>query len=486
MVSQTVTRKTPSLTVSAAAARIALLVLALLSCSSAANAPIEWRISVKVFVDRSDHRLCLLEPDDCGRPDCCYNTDQEIRDMFLGADSPLPFLNERGITIGQIDVLELHHDELPDVPEGLRPWFDHYCVEGTDDDGPCHPDDDDPCPGSGVCVERPVDHYCDNAGDDLGPCDPAAPEPCPDGGTCVEEPRRWYHAWVRKGHVTRTLRDYAHEDQLNRFCYDPEAVNVYLFPTYFGGRCACDPWDGPDPRAILVIGHGKNRTVMGLCHTQGCQCGDCVPNCDGGDRHGHACDVDADCPGGTCDVVKCVTEPGDDHMADTLPDLQCWEPNDIAQYSFGVDYDEATSSQQEQVDNVYYNVISYHGESPPRLTSDQFDRMMDVSGTTWFAITQRCTFFVDGDPDVPPTMIGHLNCSREGPRPNVDGDEYPDTKLDGSSVNPLSTVASALNEAGDGDIVMIRGGYYDEQLTIDQPVFLRASMGNAVIGMTGP
>ena len=173
-------------------------------------------------------------------------------------------------------------------------------------------------------------------------------------------------------------------------------------------------------------------------------------------------------------------------MADTLPDLQCWEPDDIARSSFGVDYDHATSSQQEQVDDVWYNVISYHGNSPPRLTSDQLDRMMDVSGTTWFSITERCTFFVDGNPDVPPILTGHMNCSRDRPRPDLDRNGYPDTQLDGSSRNPFSTVASALGEAGDGDIVMVRGGYYDEPLMIDQRVFLRASDGDAVIGMSAP
>jgi hypothetical protein len=313
----------------------------------------------------------------------------------------------------------------------------------------------------------------------------------------MEEPYRWYNGSVRRGHVTRTLRECVHADAAegedNRFRYDPEAVNVYLFPAYFGGRCECDSWGGPNPRAILTIGHGKNRTVpshelghfMGLCHTQGCECGNCdEPKCNGGENNGELCTDNSDCPGGTCTL--CQSDPGEDHMADTLPDLQCWEPDDIAEASFGVEYDHATSSQQEQVDDVWYNVISYHGQSPPRLTSDQLDRMMDVSGTTWFAIADRCTFFVDANPDVAPAVTGHVNCSRGGPRPDLDGNGYPDTQLDGSSVNPLPTVAGALNEAGEGDIVMVRGGYYDEQLTIDQPVFLRASKGDAVIGVTGP
>ncbi|UCC31341.1 MAG: hypothetical protein JSU86_03510 [Phycisphaerales bacterium] len=442
--------------------RIVLLVLALLSYPSAANAQIEWRVSVKIFLDESGARPCLLEPDDCNYDDCCYDTDEEIRDMFEGPGSPLAILNERGITIGEIEILELHPDALPPVPAELP--IGHYCREGADDDdGPCDPLADDPCWDSRVCVERPVDYYCDDAGHNLGPCDPADADPCPGGGTCVAESYHWYHVWFKAYGVHSVVRHYAKHD--HRFEYDSNAINFYLFPAKAGGRCACNPWVGPDPEAVITLGHGKNRTVpmhelghfMGLCHTQGCE-----------------------------DVECHIEPPGEDHMADTLPDRDCWDRDEIADHSFDVGYDQATSSQQEQVDDVWFNIMSYHWKEPPRLTSDQLDRMMDVSGTTWFPITERCTFFVDGTPDVPPILTGHINCSRDGPRPTLDGNRFPDTRLDGSSANPLSAVASALNEAGDGDIVMIRGGYYHEQLTIDQPVFLRASKGDAVIGMTRP
>jgi hypothetical protein len=375
----------------------------------------------------------------------------------------MDMLSERGIAIGDIDIVGLHPDDLPPVPDGLP--VSHYCDDAGDDDGPCDPAATYPCPDSGLCVERQVHYYCDDAGNDLGPCDPAATDPCPGGGTCVIDPRHWSHVWFKANGVSAIMRDYARD--YPELQYDSRAVNFYLFPASAGGSCACHSWTGPNPEAVITLGHGKNPTVpmhelghfMGLCHTQGC-----------------------------VDVACNVEPPGDDYMADTLPDRDCWGPDDIADHSFDVDYDHATSSQQQQVDDVWFNIMSYHWQNPPRLTSDQLDRMMDVSGTTWFPIAERCTFFVDGDPDVPPILTGHMNCSREGPRPDLDGDAhgYPDTQLDGSSVRPLPTVAGALGEAGAGDILMIRGGYYDEPLTIDQPVYLRANQGNAVIGTAGP
>ena len=175
MPSQTVTRSTHRTIVSAAATRIPLLVLALLLYPSVTNAQIEWRISVKVFLDEFGQRLCLLEPDDCGYADCCYDSDEEIREMFEGPDSTLAFFKERGITFGEIEIVELEWGNLPEVPDGMDRYFGHYCREGADDDdGPCDPLADDPCWGSRVCVERPVDYYCDDDGHYLGPCDPNA------------------------------------------------------------------------------------------------------------------------------------------------------------------------------------------------------------------------------------------------------------------------------------------------------------------------
>jgi hypothetical protein len=68
-------------------------------------------------------------------------------------------------------------------------------------------------------------------------------------------------------------------------------------------------------------------------------------------------------------------------------------------------------------------------------------------------------------------------CAGPGPRPRPD--------LDGNSARPYPTVAGALEQASWGDVLLIRGGSFDESLIIQENVTLRASRGNAVIGSPG-
>ena len=118
------------------------------------------------------------------------------------------------------------------------------------------------------------------------------------------------------------------------------------------------------------------------------------------------------------------------------------------------DYDELTPEEQEQVDLVFYNLMCYRYRRE-RLSPGQLDRMTDASNTTVNHVATGRTHFVDDDGD---------------------GENQ-----SGSSTEPYITVADGLEAAGSGDIVLIRAGTYDESLTIDQRVYLRASRGNAVI-----
>ena len=78
-----------------------------------------------------------------------------------------------------------------------------------------------------------------------------------------------------------------------------------------------------------------------LCHTQGCVCGPCDEAQIGG----------------------CHTQPADDWVEDTLPDLHCWSADDIAAHSFDRPYDELDDEERLSVDRAIYNVMSYHWDA---------------------------------------------------------------------------------------------------------------------------
>ena len=105
---------------------------------------------------------------------------------------------------------------------------------------------------------------------------------------------------------------------------------------------------------IHEIGHFFN-----LCHTHGC-----------------CCNV----------VCEDAVDParwsprGDDGLADTLPDLDCWGTNEVAQWSFSRDYGSLEDADKEQVDRTFLNIMSYHWyDRMERLTAyftaDQLARM---------------------------------------------------------------------------------------------------------------
>lgn len=169
---------------------------------------------------------------------------------------------------------------------------------------------------------------------------------------------------------------------------------------------------------------------------------------------------------GTSGTGNCSTVPGDDLVADTLPDLPWWSQDNIAQYSFQKAYAALTQAQMNQVDDVYFNVMSYHGYYPcghrqdtPRLTEGQLNHWAD--GTLLVqagaGIVSGVTRFVDRSA-------------------NPSG-------ATGLSTNPYSTVVAGVANANGtgGDIVLIRPGAYNETLTLAKPVTLRAPRGGGVV-----
>jgi hypothetical protein len=210
------------------------------------------------------------------------------------------------------------------------------------------------------------------------------------------------------------------------------AINIYVTAGICGGVCSFPGHDiiniggcsFSQDGAIQMheIGHHFN-----LCHTQGCPCAGCDSTKTG----------------------QCYTTPGDDEIADTLPDLQCWSRDQIAIFSFaGRTYSQLTASERERVDDVFLNIMSYHNPAS-RLTENQIDHWTDAANGVRLPVTSGRTWYVNAGGSVQ----GGLN-----------------------SANPAG-----------GDIVLIRPGAYNEHLTISQPVTLRATRaGPVTIGSPVP
>lgn len=221
--------------------------------------------------------------------------------------------------------------------------------------------------------------------------------------------------------------------------WNQNAVNIYINEANAGGICAF-----PNEQLLVIGGLVSDLGFLqlheighffDLCHTQGCPCGCCDPDLSG----------------------ECHTTPGNDGISDTLPDLACWDRDDIAQNSYGANYSQLTSSQRVEVDNVFLNIMSYHssscGQNAPvaRLTENQLDRWSDVASATRVSVRDGRTIFVQAGAG------GSQN---------------------GRSTNPFDLVSEGRNAAnGGGDIVMIRNGTYPENLTFSAPVTLRTPRG---------
>lgn len=263
------------------------------------------------------------------------------------------------------------------------------------------------------------------------------------GGLNDTGPSQWYNTNffnANNGSAWKDQMEAAAIADPSAYAWRSNAINIYFTNGICGGICSfpseddniiiiggCSVANGP--LQMHEIGHYYDR-----CHTQGCFCGSCQPPQTG----------------------MCHTTPGDDEISDTLPDLHCWDQNDIADGSYGCNYAACTGFQQNQVDNVFFNVMSYHANRA-RLTELQLDGWADWSNFTRIVAADGMTRFI---------QVG----ARGG---------------FGSSVLPFGTVAlgvAAVNPAG-GDILMLRPGAFDETLTIDTPLTLRAPRtGSAIIG----
>jgi pregnancy-associated plasma protein-A len=163
------------------------------------------------------------------------------------------------------------------------------------------------------------------------------------------------------------------------------------------------------------------------------------------------------------DTSTCT--PGSSGLSDTLPDSTCWTTeNQMAEYQFGLPYGSLTPNEQTQVDNTFFNAMSYHDATTKntvesRRTELQLDVVADMANTYRSAFVSGRTIFVS-------------TSGSDAASPN-------------SSTSPYATVGKGLSVAnpGGGDIVLLQPGSYSALFTINQPVTLRATrVGPVTLG----
>jgi hypothetical protein len=231
--------------------------------------------------------------------------------------------------------------------------------------------------------------------------------------------------------------------------WDSSAVNIYI--VRFGGA----NWNVcsfPDEQIILVNGVAGYTNPSTVLHEIGHYFNLSHTFLDrlNLNSNGSACTNGCNCAqfiGG-----------GGDGCPDTILDHDCWDSqNDIALGNYGLTYANLNASQTLNVDNMWWNLMSYHNRqhATDRFTSDQLDRWTDSSNSDRPAVRTGRTRFVATTGNDAGT---------------------------GSSTSRYRTVAKGVAVVNDADdIVLLRAGTYTEPQTITKALTLRATRGNAVI-----
>jgi hypothetical protein len=245
----------------------------------------------------------------------------------------------------------------------------------------------------------------------------------------------WYSTEINS--ANKSALELAAKGAPSTYAWRTNAINIYINGDDGSAICSFPPGE-----EIIFVGQGLRLTTflheighfMDLCHTQGCPCG--------------SCDDDET---GTCHTI-----PGDDGIAETIPDLQCWNQNQIAQWTYGQNYASLTAAQQNKVDEVFFNIMSYHA-TRFRFSPDQLDRMICASNNVRDHVSNGETYFVGSQP----------------------GDE--------ECLEPTflkATFADAVTAASSGDIICMRGSQYPYTGTVNKSVMLRTSRGSSLLGVT--
>ena len=223
-----------------------------------------------------------------------------------------------------------------------------------------------------------------------------------------------------------------------RYAWNNDAINIYINQGTTGGFCSF-PDEG---RNIIIVGAVSATSGNTQLH-----------------EVGHYFNL---------------SHTHSDDLADTLNDNPSWNEDNIAQNAFSKNYNQLSAGQQQQVDSVILNLMSYHGtvgnqapiynlgQTQSVLTEQQLDRWTDAANGARRRVCDGTTVFAQTS--------------------NFYGS--------GSSGSPFGSVVVATQVAANrpgNNIVMLRPTTTSEAITINPPpgttVTLRVTrQGTATLG----
>jgi len=225
----------------------------------------------------------------------------------------------------------------------------------------------------------------------------------------------WYNRAARDSSNRQALQDAA-TLLPDLYAYRANSINVYINNSSSG--ICCGGGNGlvfmGNPSATSSTMFHEIGHFMGLNHTQGEGCNGCCP-----------------------DALGCCDIPSTDHVSDTIVDLACWTRDESATVNYGDTDANVTAGQRAQVDNVWFNLMSYHQNDLPglRLTQGQIDRAGGVSNTERDNIAANYFRFVNNTAG---------NDGNSGLAPSL----------------PVRTLTTAIATAGESDTIAFSAGTY--------------------------